>query len=233
MSSIFGFLIGLFRDGYHSFRALSAGRRLLLLGLVAAVVTMPLLIDAPSLDQLTALQSHHGKAFVLIFIALYIGITQFPIPRTVMTLAAGILFGGVTGIAIVLFATTVSAAISFLIVRSLLGEWMRPRLQHPAVAAITLRLERRGWWAITSLRMIAAVPFSVLNYAAALTPVPFSGFVVATLLGSLPGTVVTVAFASSLVNGLNWHTLGWTIAFACFGVLSLWADSKTPVKALD
>ena len=38
------------------------------------------------------------------------------------------------------------------------------------------RLERRGWLAVASLRMIAAVPFAPLNYACALSsirPLPF------------------------------------------------------------
>lgn len=234
VSSIFRFLIGLFHDGYHSFRALSAPRRMLILGLVGIVVLMPWLLSAPSVAELEAIQNRQpGVVFIAIFILLYIAITQFPIPRTVMTLAGGVLFGTHSGIFIVLLATTLSAALSFLIVRALLGEWMRPRLQHPAVAGITLRLERRGWWAITSLRMIAAIPFSILNYVAALTPVPFSGFVIATFIGSLPGTVVTVALGSSLVGGIDWATLPWVVALAVLGLCSLWLDAKTPVKSLD
>ncbi|MDO4928678.1 MAG: TVP38/TMEM64 family protein [Corynebacterium sp.] len=232
MSSIFGFLNGLFHDGYHSFWALSWPRRLLLLGLAALVVLAPLLINAPSLEQLRDLQERHGSSFVLVFLLLYIGITQFPIPRTVMTLAGGILFGIQQGVLVVLLATTISAALSFTIVRALLGDWMRPHLQHPAVHGITVRLETRGWWAITSLRMIAAVPFSVLNYTAALTPVPLWGFTIATFVGSLPGTIVTVAFGSSLVGGFNWYTLLWTVGIALVGCVSLYLDAKTPVKSL-
>ena len=93
----------------------------------------------------------HGGGFDLT------GSTPFAVP--------GILFGTGRGILIALTATTVSAVISLLIVRTLLRDWVEPRLTHPAVESINRRLEERGWLAILSLRMIAAVPFSIMNYA--------------------------------------------------------------------
>lgn len=127
-------------------------------------------------------------------------------------------------------STTVSAVISLLIVRGLLGDWMAPRLTHPAVSRINTRLEQRGWLAITSLRMIAAIPFSILNYVAALTSVPVFSFAIATLIGSAPGTIVTVVLGDAVTGSGNWTAVAFTVFLAILGVLGIFLDQKMPVK---
>ena len=141
----------------------------------ALFVAAWMLLDVPPLSTLRTWSDETGAWFPVLFWLLYVLITQFPIPRTLMTVSAGILFGTGRGILIALTATTVSAVVSLLIVRTLLRDWVEPRLTHPAVENINRRLEERGWLAILSLRMIAAVPFSIMNYAAALTRVPGIG----------------------------------------------------------
>ncbi len=127
------------------------------LGILFILTTI--LVDIPSIETLRSWADNAGSAFVILFAFLYIGITQFPIPRTLLTLSAGVLFGSIKGIVIALTCTTISAVISLLIIRTLLGEWMEPRLTHPAVSGINSRLRHRGWLAVASLRMIAGVPF--------------------------------------------------------------------------
>ena len=130
-----------------------------------------------------------------------------------------------------LTATTVSAAVSLSVVRYFLGDWMAPRLAHPAVAGINARLRARGWLAVTSLRMIAGVPFSVLNYAAALTSVPLVGFTVATLVGSAPGTIATVFLGNTLTGKADPTIMVITVCLTCVGVLGLVFDRKLPARA--
>lgn len=193
-------------------------------------VYLSVILDIPSLATLQQWSHAQGQWFAVTFFSLYVAITQFPIPRTLLTLSSGVLFGPVLGIAIALLATTTSAVISLLVVRRLLGGWIRPRLAHPGVRTISERLYRRGWVAVTSLRMIAAVPFSVLNYVAALTPVPVLGFAVATLVGSAPGTIITVMLGDSLATGANAQLLLATLGLAVLGVVGLVLDTRIPVK---
>ena len=203
------------------------------LGIVAVLLTfvgVVFIIDVPSIHLLRSWSVAAGPWFAVVFFVLYVLIAQLPLPRTIMTFSSGLLFGPVVGIVIALGATTVSAALSLLIVRFLLGDWMRPRLTHPAVSGINERLRTRGWLAIMSLRMIAAVPFSVLNYAAALSAVPVGAFTMATLLGSAPGTMATVLLGDAATGTGNPAILLVSLMLFVFGMSGLAVDSRLPTR---
>lgn len=221
---------GLCRDAVDAVRQWSWAKKVLVAVAAVAFFAVTLFFDVPPLSTLRGWADAAGGWFVLAFWFAYVLITQFPVPRTILTLSAGVLFGPWVGILISLTATAVAAAVSLSIVRGLLGEWIRPYLTHPAVADINRRLEQRGWLAVTSLRMIAGIPFSVLNYAAAFTSVRLLPFTVATFLGSAPGTVATVFFGDTLTGDADPVIIAVTVALALVGVVGLVLDSRLPVK---
>lgn len=230
LRSLGQFLAGIFSDAVTTFLEWSWLRRILMIVSLLAFLVVTVVVDVPPLSTLRDWADSAGNWFVVLFWFGYVLITQFPIPRTLLTLSAGVLFGPWLGIALALSATTVSAALSLSVVRSLLGEWIRPRLTHPAVVGIDARLRHRGWLAVTSLRMIAGVPFSVLNYVAALTSVPLIPFALATLIGSAPGTVVTVLLGNTFTGQTDPVLVAITIVLAILGILGLALDTKIPVK---
>ncbi|MDK8799217.1 TVP38/TMEM64 family protein [Corynebacterium coyleae] len=208
----------------------AARNKLVLAALIVVFIAGWVFLDVPPLSTLRTWADTLGPWFPVAFWLLYILITQFPIPRTVMTVSAGILFGSVQGILIAITATTVSAVISLLIVRTLLRDWVEPRPTHPAVEQINRRLEERGWLAIFSLRLIAAVPFSVLNYAAALTRVPVLPFAIATFAGSLPGTVLVTIFGDTLTGEANPVVIAVMAVLAVIGLSGLILDARLPAR---
>lgn len=225
-------IVGLFCDGVAGIAEWSWPRRLAVTAALLSCITVMVLVEIPSIATLQEWASTAGNPFVVLFWVGYVAITQFPVPRTVLTLASGVLFGPWQGVLIALTATTASAALSLLVVRGLLGDWMSTRLTHPAVAGVNTRLEERGWLAVTSLRMIAGVPFSVLNYAAALTSVPLGMFTLATFIGSAPGTAVTVLLGDTLVGEPTPLVIGLTVLLAVAGVVGLALDHRLPVKSV-
>lgn len=201
-----------------------------LVAAVAVFIVAWVLIDVPSLTQLRSWSDQTGPWFPALFWLLYVVVTQFPIPRTLLTVSAGILFGAVKGILLALTATTVSAVISLLLVRFLLRDWVEPRLTHPAVQRINQRLEERGWLAITSLRMIAGMPFSILNYAAALTRVPVLPFAAATFVGSAPGTILVTLFGETLTGDPDPVFVAIMVVLAIVGLAGVVFDATTPTR---
>lgn len=204
-----------------------------LAGLAAALavfVAAWALLDVPPLSVMREWSARLGPWFPPAFWLLYIALTQLPIPRTILTVSAGILFGTRAGIALAITATTASAVLSLVLVRGLLREWVEPRLTHPSVERINERLEQRGWLAVASLRMIAAVPFSVLNYTAALTRVGVVPFAVATFVGSLPGTVITVLFGDALTGHADPRVIVAGVVLALGGVAGLVLDARLPTR---
>ncbi|WP_018017046.1 TVP38/TMEM64 family protein [Corynebacterium capitovis] len=188
-------------------------------------------LEIPSLSSLRQWSAHAGEWFPLLFWMLYVLVTQFPVPRTLLTISAGVLFGGVWGAVLAITATTASAVVSLLVVRGLLRDWIAPRLTHPAVELVNRHLEQRGWLAVASLRMIAVVPFSIMNYTAALTRVPVLPFAAATFAGSLPGTVGTVFFGDTLTGTANPAVVALTVILALCGIGGLIADAALPTRS--
>ncbi|NEL16022.1 TVP38/TMEM64 family protein, partial [Escherichia coli] len=128
-------------------------------------------VPHPSVDQLRQWATSWGPAFPAAFFAVHVVATIAPIPRTIFPITAGLLFGAVTGIALAVVATTVSAVLAFALVRYVGRDLVASRMTHPALAAVEKRLARRGWLAVGSLRLIAPVPFSVVNYCAGVSAV--------------------------------------------------------------
>lgn len=205
--------------------------RMALVLIAAAVFVLAwMMLDVPPLSTLRVWAEGTGAWFPVIFWLLYVAITLFPIPRTIMTVSSGLFFGPVLGIALAITATTVSATIALLAVRFVLRDFVASRLSHPAVERINARIEARGWLAVASLRMVAFVPFSVMNYACALTRVRAVAFAIATFVGSLPGTVVTVLLGDTLSGQANPAVVALTVALTALGLAGLLLDARLPVK---
>lgn len=212
----------------RGFGALPHWKQAVIIALGIAAIVVPLGVPIPSPAQWRVWTDSLGGWFIVIFALSYIVATQFPIPRTVFTLASGVLLGPGVGIVVALACTTISAFVSLTVVRGAVAEWIRPRLTHPAVERINARLRSRGWLAITSLRMIAGVPFSLLNYVAAVSHVPRGMFTVATLVGSAPGTIATVLLGSVLTHDGDWRLIVITAVLMALGFLGLLIDAHLP-----
>ena len=111
-------------------------RQLLLIAALVVFVLGWLLFDAPTPSTLRSWADSTGAWFPVIFWLLYVGITLFPIPRTILTVSSGLLFGPALGIVIAISATTVAAVITLLVVRYTLRDFVAPRLTHPSVERI-------------------------------------------------------------------------------------------------
>ena len=74
------------------------------------------------------------------------------------------------------------------------------------------------------------MPFSVLNYAAALTSIRRRHFLPATVIGSAPGTVAAILLGNALAEGAGKEALWATVGFAAVGVAGMVLDAKMPVR---
>lgn len=137
----------------------------------------------------------------LLFVGVHSVVTVSPFPRTIFTVAAGVLFGSAAGVVLTITATVLSAAAAFWLVRAVGGDAVERFAPPAAVAWVRTRLQRRGLLAMISLRLIPALPFSVMNYASALSGVRFLPFLLGTLLGVLPGTVAVVVLGDAALGG--------------------------------
>jgi uncharacterized membrane protein YdjX (TVP38/TMEM64 family) len=178
-------------------------RRMVATGaVIAGLIAVALLVPLPTAVQMRDWATSVGPWFPLAFLAAHIVVTVLPFPRTAFTLAAGLLFGPLLGITLAVVASTASAVIALLLVRA--TGWQLSRLvRHQAVETVDARLCDRGWIAVMSLRLIPAVPFSVLNYAVGASAIRVLPYTLATLAGMLPGTAAVVILGDALTGHVS------------------------------
>ena len=203
-------------------------RLLLALFLLLAVTVAVAMVPLPTPLQMRIWAQSIGVAAPLLFLIGHALVTVAPIPRTVFTLAAGLLFGPVLGVGLSLVATTLSAVLAFGLVRWLAGGVIRPYLDRRVLRAVDARLRRRGWLAVASLRLIPAVPFSMLNYCSALSSISFRHYLAGTA-GIVPGSVAVVVLGDALTGIPSPTLLAVSLAAAAIGVIGLIVELRSPV----
>ena len=150
--------------------------------------------------QWEAFYGENPVAVLAGFFAIYVAVTAASIPGAgVMTLAAGALFGVVTGTVLVSFASTLGATLAFLSSRYVLRDSIEARFGD-RLRAVNAGLERDGAFYLFSLRMIPAVPFFVVNLVMGLTRIPTLTFVWVSQAGMLLGTIAYVNAGTQLAQ---------------------------------
>jgi uncharacterized membrane protein YdjX (TVP38/TMEM64 family) len=195
-------------------------RFLAILAAIVILVAVAVFIPLPTAVQLRDWATSVGPWFPLAFLGAHIVVTVFPFPRTAFTLAAGLLFGPYLGVPLAVVASTVSAVIALLLVRA--AGWQLSRLvRHPRVDSLDERLRDRGWTAVVSMRMIPAMPFSVVNYAAGASTVRVLPYTLATLVALLPGTAAVVILGDALTGNVSPLLFLVSLCTASLGIAGL------------
>ena len=165
-------------------------------------ISLPLPAEAFTLQDVVggieAAVAAAGPLGPALFIAAYTIATVFLVPASLLTLAAGFLFGPILGSAIVSLAATLGATAAFLVGRYL----ARPTVARRAAAdtrfaAVDRAIADQGAKIVLLLRLSPLVPFSLLNYALSLTNIPLGSYIWASWAGMLPGTIAYVALGGA------------------------------------
>lgn len=183
----------------------------LLLAVAMALVFLPLRQYAEAL--LPAIQ---GLGFwgYLVVIGAYVLAALFFVPGSLLTLAAGFLFGLVAGSVVVSIGATLGAAAAFLAGRYLARERIEKKITtNHKFHAIDRAVGREGFKIVLLTRLTPVFPYNVLNYAFGLTGVSFRRYILASWIGMIPGTVLYVYLGSTakdLAQVFSGHVEGGT-----------------------
>jgi uncharacterized membrane protein YdjX (TVP38/TMEM64 family) len=114
------------------------------------------------------------------------------VPASLLTLAAGAIFGLLEGTLYVFLAALVGSCLAFLVSRYLARGAVERRLEGNArFEAIDRAVGEQGRKIVFLLRLSPVFPFNLLNYALGLTRVGFGDYALAGF-GMLPGTLLYV-----------------------------------------
>ena len=157
---------------------------LLIVGISAMVIYRDQL-DAAVLEDWV---KNAGILGSVLFMALYAIGTILFFPGSVLTLAGGALFGPVWGTVFNLTGATVGAAISFVIARHLLSDWVEIKTGG-RMKQLKDGVENEGWHFVAFVRLVPLFPFNLLNYALGVTRIKFWHYVIASYIFMLPGAI--------------------------------------------
>jgi uncharacterized membrane protein YdjX (TVP38/TMEM64 family) len=191
----------------------AAGLRLAALaGVLAAFVLVLALTGSLSATRVRGWVDGFGVAGPVVFIAVSASLTVVLFPGPVLAAASGLLFGTALGTPVSIASATLGATMAFCVARW----WAHDAvvaLAGPRLQALRAWVGRRGFVTVLYARIAPGVPYTLVNYAAGLTPIALRSFVAATALGVAPRAFAYTALGGSLGN------LGSPEALVAIGVL--------------
>jgi uncharacterized membrane protein YdjX (TVP38/TMEM64 family) len=171
----------------------------------------------------------------LAFLAAHVAASLFFVPRTLLALGAGLVFGMWWGIVWAALGSVLGALAGFLAARYLNSGFVDRAgpAKSARLAALLARVERGGWRAVAVVRLVPVIPHSLVNYALGLTGVRVGAYAFGSLIGQLP---LTIAYADlgaaggrALLGTVDWrHEVLWP---SLIGVAALALSLLIPVMA--
>lgn len=143
----------------------------------------------------------------LIYLAIHIAASLLFVPRTLLAILAGLLFGIGPGIG---WAATgsVAGAIAGFVVARYINSGLFGLDRNPRLRPVLDRIERGGWRAVALLRLIPVMPHSLGNYGLGLTRMRLGPYTLGSLIGQLPMTIAYVDFGAAgervMLGGADW-----------------------------
>lgn len=132
----------------------------------------------------------------LIFLAVYALRPLVLFPATLLTLAAGFVFGPVLGVVLTIIGANTSAMVAYYVGRFFGGEVIEDGGEG-FIARNTKRLRKNSFETVLIMRFIF-LPYDLVNYTAGFLRIRALPFLLATALGSLPATLSFVLFGASV-----------------------------------
>lgn len=155
----------------------------------------------------------------LLFILIY---TLRPLTffsATVLTLLAGSLWGGLLGIIYTVIGSNLSSTFAYYLGRFLGKGLIDESKTEGTIARYTDRMRKNSFETVLIMRFIF-LPYDLVSYLSGLLKIDFKAFILATIIGSIPGTIaITLAGASVpidtiLMDGFRPQFNPWTFAAA-------------------
>ena len=180
--------------------------------LAIMVVTMLVTIALLPVSEWLALgivwiEAHRTLAWI-VYLATYIIATVLVVPVSILTLAAGYLFGFPLGVVLASVGSVLGASGAFLVGRFFIRDWVAKRIADlPRFRALDQATRHEGFLIVFLTRLSPLFPFNLINYGLALTSVRFRDYFFASWLGMLPVTTL-YTYVGSVAKNLTDLTSG-------------------------
>lgn len=144
-----------------------------------------------------------GRLAPFVFVFAYVVLALVLIPGSAMTIGAGTIFGLWYGAALVIIGSNLGALAAFLLARTFMrqkvAEWAA---ENPKFSALDRAIGREGFKMVLLTRLSPVFPYTMLNYLLGLTTVRLGSYVLANVIGMLPGTFLYIYIGAAARDAL-------------------------------
>lgn len=135
------------------------------------------------------------------------------LPRSLIAIAAGGIYGAVLGIALAMTTTLSGAAITYMLGRSVLKGTVRRRIGQRRMRRLQHRFQENGFRYTLNLRLFPFTNATLTSLLCGLCRVDFRDYTAANIIGFLPLTIVFCVFGSGAAKGKWYQLLLGTVLF--------------------
>jgi uncharacterized membrane protein YdjX (TVP38/TMEM64 family) len=171
------------------------------LGLLVAAAAVGYLVTTDRLNQESIQQwvQSGGVWAPIIYVTSVAVMNATWVPRWLTSMVGGALFGILYGAGLALVGSLLGCVVAYLFGIQLGHPYLSTCTNaddHPVVGF----LRRHGFLAVFLTRVCPIVPCEIVSLTSGALAIPPGGFVVASFLGMLPGSILYAAFGSSLLD---------------------------------
>lgn len=176
--------------------------KLLVLLLLAAgsIITLRFL----SLQEMRNSIESFGSAAPAAYIAAFAVLPIFLFPVPPLALASGILFGVLKGTLYTLAGASINATLMFFlsrfIARDTVERLIRTKVSENMQEKLLTDRQQSVTYIFFILRLVPLVSYNLINYAAGITKIRYGNYMLSTITGILPGTIVFLNMGDKLLN---------------------------------
>lgn len=176
---------------------------LLLFGAAAAWKWTPLadLLDVGYLARWASAWRESPARFVYLLAAYIVG-SLLLVPITLLILVTAIVFGPMLGSLYSLLGGMAGALATYA-VGYLLGKDFVEKIAGPKWRSVEQKIDQTGIVAVATLRLLPVAPFTVVNVVSGAFKVPLRDYVIGSILGLVPGILVTNLFAHQFESAIR------------------------------
>lgn len=166
-------------------------RIVLAAGIILLSVLLFFLLPAEELREMIQASGSFGPVVYILLFAL-LPIAFFPVP--VLAVSAGLAFGFWAGSLYTLIGASINCILMFLMARYIgrdaVQKWVEKKLSPSMKRHFDRQGDKELFFLIFLSRLIPLIPYNVINYGAGLTSISFSSYLLASIIGIIPGTLV-------------------------------------------
>ena len=184
------------------YRHLRSVKILILIGLVATALFLFTQIDIRELIVSGAQWIKDlGWKGMFLYGSFYFLLGVFSLPASLITISAGFLFGFLPGILIANLGSTLGAAAMFILGRFLFRDFVERQVEKSGfLKNFDTLMEKRGFKIVVLARLAIFMPYGILNYAFSATKIPLRTFILGSMIGMLPGSILYILIGTSIEN---------------------------------